>query len=98
MIFTIKNNQKQNLVTLTRKIGYRFLNEDKEKKINLIRPLERNGYPRFHIYLKFNSQKLIFNLHLDQKRPSYKGFPAHAGEYKGGVIEKEAERIKQILQ
>ena len=40
----------------------------------------------------------IFNLHLDQKKPIYKGAPAHAGEYEGEIIEKEAERIKQIFQ
>ena len=96
------------------------------------------GYPRFHIYLKTDGsthstnsgqagspqggENLIFNLHLDQKKPIYpvrspsrqgrdgsrlgrltsngvyKGLPAHQGEYDGELVEKEAERIKQILQ
>jgi len=43
------------------------------------------------------NENLIFNLHLDQKRPIYKGAPAHAGEYDSEVVKKEAERIKQIL-
>ena len=63
-----------------------------------IRPLERSGYPRFHLYLKINKDEVVFDLHLDQKRPTYKGSPAHAGEYEGKVVENEAERIKQILR
>ncbi len=39
----------------------------------------------------------IFSLHLDQKRPSYKGSKAHSGEYKGKLIEQEEERIKRLL-
>ena len=56
-----------------------------------------SGYPRFHIYLKEENDNLIFNLHLDQKRPIYKGVAAHAGEYDGKIVEEEAERIKEIL-
>ena len=102
MRFIIKDNKRENITTLSRKIGYRYLREDKIKKeISLIRPLERGGYPRFHLYLKINSetQELIFNLHLDQKRPVYGGAaPAHAADYEGGPVEGEAERIKEILQ
>lgn len=101
MKFIIKDGTKENITTLTRKIGYHYLGEDKDKKeVSLIRPLERSGYPRFHLFLRINpeTQELIFNLHLDQKRPIYKGAPAHAGEYEGGVVERETERIKQILQ
>jgi len=43
-------------------------------------------------------ENLIFNLHLDQKRPIYKGVTAHSGEYEGEVVEKEVERIKKILE
>lgn len=102
MKFIIKNDLKENIINLARKISYRFLNQNREtKEMNFIRPLERGGYPRFHLYLKINpaeTQKIIFNLHLDQKKPIYEGATAHSGEYNGEVIEKEAERIKQILQ
>ncbi len=93
MTFVIKN-QKDNIINLTRKIGYFFIGS------SFIRPLERSGYPRFHLYIKENpeTQELIFNLHLDQKKPIYKGAPAHAGEYEGQVVETEIERIKQILE
>ncbi len=95
MKFNIKN-RNENHVNLMRKIGYYFLQEG-DGELSFVRPLERSGYPRFHIYLKTDSENLIFNLHLDQKRPIYKGSPAHAGEYDGKIVENEAERIKQIL-
>jgi len=98
MKFIIKGPLKENLSVLTRKIGYHFRGEDLEtKEINLIRPIERSGYPRFHLFLQNKKEELVFNLHLDQKKPTYKGVIAHAGEYNGKVVETEAERIKQII-
>ncbi len=95
MKFNIKN-PKENIVTLLRRIGYYPLSKNKEE-INCVRSLGSSGYPRFHIYLQVENKNLIFNLHLDQKKPVYKGAPAHAGEYEGEIVAKEAERIKQIL-
>lgn len=89
---------KENMYNLMKSIGYRFQGKDEEKsELIFIRPLERDGYPRFHIYLKIEGEDLIFNLHLDQKKPIYEGAPAHAATYEGGPVEKEAERIKTIL-
>jgi hypothetical protein len=90
MIFTIKNN-RENITNIIRKIGYYSQND------SFIKPLERGGYPRFHLYIKEENDKLIFNLHLDQKKPVYKTVTDHAGEYEGTIIENEAQRIKQIL-
>ncbi len=99
MQFIIKNHLKENPVTLMRRAGYYFL-QQKEFELSFIRPLERSGYPRFHLYLKIDIEKdeIIFNLHLDQKRPVYKTAHDHAGEYDGKVVENEAERIKQVLR
>jgi len=98
MKFILEKPVKENIYTLIRKIGYYPLSKDeKSEETNCIRPLDRSGYPRFHLYLKTEGDKFIFNLHLDQKKPIYKGSPAHAGEYDGEIIKKEAERIKQIL-
>jgi hypothetical protein len=98
MKFFIKNNSKENLISLMRRAGYYHLPE-KSSQLSFVRPLERSGYPRFHIYLKINEsdQEIIFNLHLDQKKPVYKTAHDHAAEYEGKVVEAEAERIKQIL-
>lgn len=92
MKFTIKNTSGDHIINLARKIGYYFQNE------SFVRPLERNGYPRFHLYIKGNKEEIILNLHLDQKRPVYKGAHDHAAEYEGKVLENETERIKQALR
>lgn len=98
MKIIIKGPLKDNITNLTRKIGYHFLNRDeKTAEYNFVRPIGRDYYPRFHLYLKIDGGDLILNLHLDQKRPIYQGTSAHQGEYEGEIVEKEAERIKQIL-
>ena len=96
MQFTIQGPFKENLYNLMRKVGYHFQDKEEERReLAFVRP--PHGYPRFHLYLKTKGENLIFNLHLDQKKPIYKGAPAHAGEYDGDIIAKEAKRIKQIL-
>ncbi len=92
MKISIKNTG-ENTVNLMRKIGYLF-----HKENQFVRPLERSGYPRFHLYIKENKEEIIFNLHLDQKKPLYKTAHDHAAEYEGEVVEAEAQRIKQILR
>ena len=97
MKFTLKGPFKENIYSLIRQVGYHFQGKDEEKsEIIFVRPA--SGYPRFHLYLKIENENLVFNLHLDQKRPIYKGATAHSGEYESEVVEKEAERIKQLLK
>ena len=90
MKFEIKNSGG-NLLNLLRRAGY-FAHHD-----SFVRPIERSGYPRFHIYVEQKDDVLIFNLHLDQKRPVYKGAAAHSGEYDSSIVEQEAQRIKELL-
>jgi len=88
----------QNPYSLMRSCGYFYQGSDpKTGQLSFIRQLSTSDYPRFHAYVKSKNGEIVINLHLDQKRPIYKGAPAHAGEYTGAVVEKEAERIKQIL-
>lgn len=96
MKFILKGPFLENLYSLMRQISYHFQGENEEKK-ELIFTRPAKGYPRFHIYLKKDGENLVFNLHLDQKRPIYKGVAAHSGEYDGELVEKEAERVKEIL-
>ncbi len=93
MKFSIK--RKDNTTNMMRRIGYHFKKGDNP---SFYRPLDRGDFPRFHIYLKEKDDEIIFNLHLDQKRPVYKGSSAHSGEYDSDVVKKETERIKGILQ
>jgi len=54
-------------------------------------------YPRFHVYIEDKGENWVFDLHLDQRAPVYRGVRAHAGEKDGDVVEREAERIKDVL-
>ena len=97
MKFILKNSSGENLIILMRKIGYYFQGENEEKS-ELSFTCPSRGYPRFHLFLRKENNNLAFNIHLDQKKPSYGKFTAHSGEYNGEIIENEVQRIKQILQ
>ena len=98
MKFVIKGPFKDNVYNLMREVGYYILEKnEKTGEMNLIRPMRGGGYPRFHLFSKMEGGNFIFDLHLDQKKPSYKGSAAHSGEYDGELVEKEAERIKEII-
>ncbi len=78
---------------LIKRCGYAEI-RDRTGQVSYVRRLRGYHYPRFHVYIEGNS----FNLHLDQKAPVYQGTTAHSGEYEGGIVEKEAERIRQIIE
>ncbi len=89
---------KGNSYSLMRQLGYHPKKGDRTtEEQSFVRRLTASDYPRFHIYLKAESDKVIVNLHLDQKKPIYKGTPAHAGEYDSEIVKQEAERIKNKL-
>jgi len=100
MEFSFINHSKENLIYLLRKLGYRFQREDTNRaELVFSRPLSQNAYPRFHLYLKKKEKQnhLHFKLHLDQKRPLYKGVPAHSGEYESELVTAEAKRIQDFF-
>ena len=97
MKFVLQNALKNNIYNLTRKLGYHFLGQDEGRgELSFVRPAR--GYPRFHLFVETDGSNLIFNLHLDQKKPVYKNSPAHAAEYKSELVQKEVKRIKMILK
>lgn len=106
MEFVIKN-LKDSVNSIMRQLGYQPAYFQKPGEFSLVKKLGRNDYPRFHLYIKPASAKAsdglvkdndyVFNLHLDQKKPSYEGAKGHSGDYDGEVVESEAERIKQLL-
>jgi len=98
MKFILKKPET-NIIDLLRKIGYHFQREDRQRgELVFYHFLGPSGYPRLHLYLEVEENNLIFNLHLDQKKPIYKGAPAHAGEYSDKIVKQEAERIKKALK
>lgn len=96
MKFTTKK-PRENIANLARILGYQVLKFDPAGESNLVRPLLGRNYPRFHLYLKTGANDLVFNLHLDQKKPSYGRETSHSGEYDGELVEGERQRIEQIL-
>ena len=88
----IKNPKfNDNILNLIRSLGYIFIEQINEEW-NFAKKIGAD-YPRFHCYAKKNGSDLIINLHLDQKKPSYGGSSAPAGEYNGPLIEQEASQI-----
>lgn len=57
-------------------------------------------YPKFHVYcmLSADTKSAILNLHLDQKRPSYKGTHAHSAEHDSPIVEAEIRRIQALTK
>jgi len=91
-------NSSGNIYNLMRQCGYSFKRKDKEELVfSRIISQSKSGYPRFHIYVRVEKGKTIINLHFDQKRPIYKGVPAHSAEYNGEIVENELRRIRQII-
>lgn len=97
MQFIISDSNKSlNLINSMRQAGYHFDGQRGGEAV-FYRSLSSNLFPRFHIYGKRTKDGWELNLHLDQKRPSYEEGKAHAGEYGGELIEKEAARIKNLI-
>ena len=98
MDFTIKN-LKESVVSVSRKIGYVIIDTQPNGQYNLVRKIQYDSFPRFHVYLTQQGDNYIFSLHLDQKKPVYgaSGAHAHNGEYFGPIIDTEADRIKSLL-
>jgi hypothetical protein len=86
-----KNSLKGSLYNFLRQGGYMPFHN------SYIKILSRSGYPRFHLYVNETDNQYVLNLHLDQKKPSYGKETAHSGEYEGEVVEREAERIKELI-
>lgn len=88
-----------NIYNLMRQAGYHPVTTEHEKEgeSSFARRIGASDYPHFHIYLReVASGTAEINIHLDQKKPIYRGSVAHSGEYEGEIVEKEVERIKKF--
>ncbi len=90
---------KDQIVNVLRRAGYLCLGRGQdEAELSFIRPFGRSGYPRFHLFVRFDQGKeSIFDLHLDQRKGVYTGARAHGADYDGPLIEEEMERIATFL-
>src|SRR5262245_43003763 len=96
MTFSIQV-KKQNLLSFMRLIGYKPIENTTKGELNCVKPLGAD-YPRFHAYVKEENGSFVFNLHLDQKKPSYEGSSAHSGEYDGDTVTEERQRIELLAR
>lgn len=82
---------------LLRRAGYGEI-MNREGQVSYARVMGASGYPRFHAYIDEQAEGFTVNLHLDQKKPVYEGQTAHNGEYEGTVVEREGERLAQVIR
>lgn len=81
-----------------RRAGYGYIRDRKTGRDSFARRLGAGFYPRLHMYADEQGDSIIFNLHLDQKQPSYPGASAHNAEYGGEVVEEEIERLEKLIK
>lgn len=96
MNITIKKLKSENLQTVMRRLGYKPIGYSDRGELNCVRPIGRD-YPRFHAYVKEEGDEFIFNIHLDQKRPSYGSETAHSGDYESETVRDEAAYIQEQI-
>jgi len=88
---------KETPVNVMRKIGYRY-QRNEGQEMSFVRPLARQGYPRFHAYTTLTDRDLVISIHLDQKKETYGNAGRHHGEYEDdGALGIEVKRIKEII-
>ncbi|MDD5527628.1 MAG: hypothetical protein PHO56_01475 [Patescibacteria group bacterium] len=80
-----------------RRVGYGFIHDSITNHDSYVRRFTRDFYPRFHMYFENLDDRVVFNLHLDQKKASYEGAHMHNAEYDGPAVENEMERLKGFL-
>ena len=97
MLIKFKKDQISDPEKFIRRCGYAKIVDRRAGKISFAKRIHRDFYPRFHVYIQTEGEAIIFNLHLDQKRPIYEGVTAHSGEYDGEVVEREGARIAKFL-
>ena len=90
---SFESNHVLDPLKVMRRAGYfPFTDPNTGKESFIFRPTPER-YPRFHVYMRQERGHIVFDLHIDQKKPSYKGSRMHAGEYEGPTVKKELERI-----
>ncbi|SRR6056297_343482 len=92
-----KKELRHNPYQLARKAGYGFIRDKKSGQESLVRRLGGGFYPRFHLYIEQENDKVIFSLHLDQKAAGYPGPHRHNAEYESPLVKEELERLRQFI-
>jgi len=89
---------KQNTKIFLNRLGYYEYFDRNSQQISYIRRMGSGYYPRLHLYLDLEESRVVFKLHLDEKKASYEGTNRHSGQYEGEIIENEMHRIINSLR
>ncbi len=94
-------NPPSNITLFMRRLGYHPDRRQKPGSLSFSKRIGSYDYPKFHVYINNNkanghptSASFCLNLHIDMKKPSYKGSSAHSGEYDSDIVKQEAMRIE----
>lgn len=93
MRITYTKEKGMNALAVMRKAGYTHFIDPNTNEESFVLRTGPDFYPRFHVYVHETDATLGIDLHLDQKKPQYKGTRAHNGEYDGPIVEREITRI-----
>ena len=96
-LYIKKEDLDENPENFLRRASYGFIRDRHSGKESFVKRLGNYHYPRLHAYIDRTEDGFCINLHLDQKQASYPGAHAHSAEYDGEVVEKEIERLKQLI-
>jgi hypothetical protein len=80
-----------------RRAGYTYYRDRRTGKDSFSRRLGNGFFPKLHMYVDEQNEKIIFNLHLDQKQASYTGARMHNAEHDGEVVVEEIARLRSFL-
>jgi hypothetical protein len=97
MKFFLDGKVNQNIKVLMNRIGYHQHYDRRSNKVSYIRRLGSLNYPRFHVYIDQHGDRVSFNVHLDEKKPSYGVGHRHSGQYDTELVGKEVTRIQSLL-
>lgn len=93
MRITYTKEKDMNTLAVMRKAGYTHFIDPNTNEESFVLRTGPEFYPRFHVYIHDTEKTVGIDLHLDQKKPQYKGTRAHNGEYDGPIVEREITRI-----
>ena len=92
-----KNQLEGSPEQFMRRAGYGYFRDRRSGKESFSRRLGSGIFPKLHMYIKENGEKVLLDLHLDQKQPSYGGSRMHNAEHDGEVVENEIKRLKEFI-
>lgn len=92
-----RNQLDGNPEQFLRRAGYGYFRDRRSGKESFSRRLGSGVFPKLHMYVDEHDNQIIFDLHLDQKQPSYGGSRMHNAEHDGEVVENEIKRLRSLV-